>query len=179
MNADLQPIATAMQRVQGVLKRRPEMGPHDDAPATARWQGGVRVVTSGADGTQVTSDMPVELGGTGGQATPGWLFRASMASCAATCIVLQAAADGVALAALDVSVGSRSDTRGLLGMPDEAGLPVSAGPAELRMQVRIEAPGVAAQRLRALVNDAMRCSPVPTAVQRATPLVLQIDIAGA
>jgi hypothetical protein len=56
---------------------------------------------------------------------------------------------------------------------------VSAGPAELHVQVRIDAPGVAAQRLRTLVNDAMRCSPVPTAVQRATPLVLQIDIAGA
>jgi uncharacterized OsmC-like protein len=179
MNADLQPIATAVQRVQSVLKRRPEKGPHDDASATARWQGGVRVVTSGVDGALVISDMPVELGGTGGQATPGWLFRAGFASCAATCIVLQAAAEGVALAALDVSVGSRSDTRGLLGIPDEAGRPVSAGPAELQVQVRIDAPGVAAERLRALVDEAMRCSPVPTAVRQATPMVLQLDIASA
>ena len=179
MTADLQPIATAVQRVQSVLGRRPEKGLHDDAAATARWQGGVRMVTSHADGTQVVTDMPAELGGTGDQATPGWLFRASLASCAATCILLAAATEGLALGALDVSVGSRSDTRGLLGMSDEAGRPVSAGPVELHIHVRIDAPGVAADRLRALVEGAMLCSPGPTVVQQATPLPLRLDIAGA
>ena len=64
-------------------------------------------------------------------------------------------------------------------MSDEAGRPVSAGPVELRLHVRIDAPGVAADRLRALVEGAMRCSPVPTMVQQATPLALRLDIAGA
>lgn len=179
MTASLQPIATAVQRVQSVLKRRPEAAVHDDAPATARWQGGVRVVTSHADGAQVITDMPAELGGSGDQVTPGWLFRAGLASCATTSIVLAAAADGIALAALDVAVGSRSDVRGLLGMHDEAGRPVDAGPADLHLQVRIDAPGVAPDRLRALVEGAVRCSPVPSLVQQVTPLALRLDIAGA
>jgi uncharacterized OsmC-like protein len=179
MTASLQPIATAVQRVQGVFKRRPEAAVHDDTPATARWQGGTRVVTSHADGTQLLTDMPVELGGSGDQVTPGWLFRAGLASCATTSIVLAAAAEGIELAALDVSVGSRSDARGLLGMRDDAGQPVDAGPADLHLQVRIDAPGVAPALLRALVEGAVRCSPVPSLVRQATPLALRLDIAGA
>lgn len=179
MTASLQAIAIAVQRVQGVLKRRPEAALHDDTPAKARWQGGTRVVTTGADGAQVLTDMPSELGGSGDQVTPGWLFRAGLASCATTSIVLAAAAEGIALAALDVSVGSRSDVRGLLGMRDQAGQAVDAGPADLYLQVRIDAPGVAPDRLRALVEGAVRCSPVPSLVQQFTPLALQLDIAGA
>jgi hypothetical protein len=38
---------------------------------------------------------------------------------------------------------------------------------------------VAPDRLRALVEGAVRCSPVPSLVQQATPLALQLDIAGA
>lgn len=178
MTAPLQPIAIAVQRVQSVLKRRPEAAVHEDTPATARWHGGTRVVTSGADGAQLLTDMPVELGGSGDQVTPGWLFRAGLASCATTSIVLAAAAEGIPLAALDISVGSRSDVRGLLGMRDEAGEPVDAGPADLHLQVRIDAPGVDPHRLRALVEQAVRCSPVPSLVQQVTPLALQLDIAG-
>lgn len=179
MTDSLRPIAIAVQRVQGVLQRRPETAVHDDAPATARWQGGARVVTTGAHGAQLLTDLPTELGGSGDQVTPGWLFRAGLASCATTSIVLAAAAEGIALAALDVRVGSRSDVRGLLGMRDEAGQPVEAGPADLHLQVLIDAPGVAPARLRALVEGAVRCSPVPCLVQQATPLALRLDIAGA
>ena len=177
MNTTLQPVGTAVQRVRSVLKRRPEAAVHADAPATARWQGGTRVVTSHADGAHVLTDMPAELGGSGDQVTPGWLFRAGLASCATTSIVLAAAAEGIELALLEVRVGSRSDVRGLLGMHDEAGQPVDAGPTDLHLQVRIDAPGVAPDRLRALVEGAVRCSPVPSLVQQATALALRLDIA--
>jgi len=176
MTASLQPIATAVQRVQGVLKRRPELGMHDDAPATSRWQGGARVVTCHDDGAQFLSDMPTELGGSGDQVTPGWFFRAGLAACATTSIVLLAAAEGAELAALEVRVGSRSDSRGLLGVSDEDGQPVYAGPSDLRLEVRVAAPGASAARLRELVERAIRCSPVPNMVQRATPLALRLDI---
>jgi hypothetical protein len=33
--------------------------------------------------------------------TPGWLFRAGFASCAATCIAMGAAAQGIELASLE------------------------------------------------------------------------------
>src|SRR5438552_3676240 len=95
-------IAAAMQRVEEVLRRRPDAGLHDDAPATARWQGGTRIVASHANGTQMQTDMPDELGGSGERVTPGWLFRAGVASCAATRIAMAAAAEGVALDTLEV-----------------------------------------------------------------------------
>jgi uncharacterized OsmC-like protein len=179
MTASLQPVATAVQRVRSVFRRRPEAAVHDDAPATARWQGGTRVVTSHAAGAQMLTDMPAELGGTGDQVTPGWLFRAGLASCATTSIVLAAAAERIELATLEVWVGSRSDARGLLGMNDDAGQPVYAGPSDMQLQVRIDAPGVAQDRVRALVEGAVGCSPVPCLVRQATALGLQLDIVGA
>ena len=105
-------LAQALQRAQSVLRRRPEMGLHDDAPATARWQHGTRTVASHANGMQMTTDMPGELGGSGDQVTPGWLFRAGLASCAATSIAMAAAAQQIELTSLEVRATSRSDARG-------------------------------------------------------------------
>jgi len=68
------------------LPARPGLLP--DRPATARWERGTRVVASHANGAQMATDMPNELGGTGDGVTPGWLFRAGLASCAATSIAL-------------------------------------------------------------------------------------------
>ena len=178
MTASHHTIATAVQRVQGVLKRRPEMGLHADAPATARWQGGTRVVASHDNGAQVLTDMPVELGGSGDQVTPGWLFRAGLAACAATSIVLMAAAEDIELEALEVRAGSHSDTRGLLAVADADGQAVYAGPSDLHLQVKILAPGVGADALRALVERAIACSPVPCMVGQANPLALHIDTSG-
>ena len=178
MNVTLQTIATAMQRVQAAFKRRPEAGLHDDPPALSRWLGGTRVVTSHADGMQWLTDMPPELAGSGDQVTPGWLFRAGLAACATTSIVLTAAADGVELTALDVQAGSRSDVRGLLGMNDETGQPVHAGPLEVHLKVRIVAPTATPAQLRALVERAIGCSPIPSMVGHPTPLTLQFDMAG-
>ncbi len=122
------------------------------------------------------TDIPAELGGSGDLITPGWLFRAGLASCAATSIALTAAARGIDLSALEVNVRSRSDTRGLLGMADASGATVPAGPSDVRMSVRIAATGAAPERLRALVEEGCRCSPIPNAVQRATPLALHVDV---
>jgi uncharacterized OsmC-like protein len=172
-NAD---IAAAIRRVETVLQRRPDAGLHDDAPATARWAGGTRVIASHSNGTQVPTDMPAELGGTGERVTPGWLFRAGLASCAATSIAMSAARKGIALETLELRVDSRSDARGLLGMADAEGRPVPAGPMGLRLHVRIVAPGVHARLLRALVEEGLRCSPIPCAAQAALPLELDIDV---
>jgi uncharacterized OsmC-like protein len=172
----LQNVAAALERMQAVLQRRPGAGLHDDAPAIARWQSGLRCVASHGNGTQIATDMPAELGGSGEQITPGWLFRAGLASCAATSIALAAAAAGITLAALEVRAASRSDTRGLLGMADADGAPVYGGPGEMQLIVTISAPGLAPERLRALVEDGVRRSPIPNAVQQATPLALRIDV---
>lgn len=171
-----QHLAAAIERVHTLLKRRPDSGVHDDAPATARWQSGTRVVASHANGTQIASDMPTEFGGTGDHVTPGWLFRAGLASCAATSIVMAAATEGIELSTLEVRASSRSDSRGLLGMAGADGQPVFAGPGDLQLQVTVAAPGVPAERLRALVEAGVGRSPIPNAVQQATPFALLIDV---
>jgi uncharacterized OsmC-like protein len=172
-----QDIAAAMERVEAVLRRRPDHGLHDDGPATARWQGGTRIIASHPNGAQMPTDMPTELGGTGDQVSPGWLFRAGLASCLSTCIAMNAAAQGIALATLEVVAGSRSDTRGLLGMTDTAGSPVTAASQDVSLHVSLTAPGVASQRLRDLVDYSYRHSPVPSALLAATPIALHIDVA--
>lgn len=172
-----QDIAAALQRVEAVLIRRPGAGVHDDSPAAARWQGGTRVVASHANGTEVATDMPGEFGGTGDLITPGWLFRAGLASCTATSIAMAAAAQGIELSALEVRASSRTDSRGMLGMAGADGQPVCAAPLDLQLHVRIAARGVAPDRLRALAQEGCRRSPVPSAAQNALPLALHIDVA--
>ena len=169
-------IAAALQRVESVLRRRPEVGISDDAPAAAHWDGGLCVVTRHGSGLQVVTDMPGELGGGGNQPTPGWLLRAALASCAATRIAMAAAAAGIALRSLEARAESRSDARGLLGMADSDGTPVPAGPSDVKLLIRICAPGVAADRLHALVQRSARGSPVGCAVEEAVAVALHIEI---
>ena len=171
-------VAQAMRRVEAVLKRRPEAGSHDDSPAVSTWKAATQVIASHPNGTQVFSDMPGEFGGGGAHVTPGWLLRAGVASCTTTCIAMNAALQDIALDSLEVRVTSRSDSRGLLGMPGEDGTIVSAGPFDVRMQVSISAPGVPAQRLRELVEHSYACSPMGCAMKDPVPVELQIDIAG-
>jgi uncharacterized OsmC-like protein len=170
-------VADAMQRVEVVLRRRPDMGVHDDAPATACWRGSTRIVISHANGIEVTTDMPGELGGTGDQVTAGWLLRAGLAACTATRIAMGAAAAGIELSKLELRASSRSDTRGMLGMTEPDGTRISAGPRDVQLHVTIAAQGVPAAKLRTLVEESHRCSPVPCAIQEETPVGLHIEVA--
>ena len=173
----MQDLAAALQRVEKVLQRRPDMGLHDDAPATARWQSGTRVVSSHANGTQVVTDMPTELGGTGDRVTPGWLLRAGLA-------VLRHDAH-------------RDDCRGRGHRADYArspghaaaptrvacwawwtpmALPCAPGRATCSCTSGFLRPGFRAERLRALVKESCRCSPIPAALQNAVPITLRIEV---
>lgn len=173
----MQDIAAALERAESVYRRRPQAGLHDDAPAQASWVAGTRVIADHANGTQVQTDMPSEFGGSGDQVSPGWLFRAGIASCLATCIAMDAARKGVQLRSLDVRVASRSDSRGLLGIDDGDGSSVYPGPSDMRLDVRIGAADATEGQLRELVEDSLRRSPIPTAVRNATPLALTVDSA--
>lgn len=170
-----QTIAEALLRARDVFERRPAAGQHEDAPASAHWHGGTRVQVGHDNGTQVATDMPGEFGGGGAEVSPGWLFRAGLAACASTSIVMDASLQGIPLTLLDVKVQSWSDARGMLGMLAADGQPVHAGPGEVRMTVRIAAEGVSAKRLRALVQGALGHSPIPSALRTATPLGLEIE----
>jgi organic hydroperoxide reductase OsmC/OhrA len=127
----------------------------------------------------MVTDMPSELGGSGDQVTPGWLFRAGLASCLATRIAMGAATAGIELTLLEVLAGSRSDARGLFGMADGSGEPVGAGPRDVQLLVRIAAPGVSAEKLQTLVEESNRCSPISAAVRDVVPVALRIEVEAA
>jgi uncharacterized OsmC-like protein len=172
----LQQIETAVKRVIAAFQRRPDIGVHVDPPAVARWNSGTRITVRHTDGMEVVTDMPVELGGTGDLVTPGWLFRAGVASCAATSITLAVASAGIDLTTLEVHVGSRSDARGLLGMLESNGEPVYAGPFDVEMHVTIAANGATPMAIESLVTDCLKHSPVPNALTTATPFALHVKV---
>ena len=172
----LHDVGVAVKRVMAALQRRPEIGIHVDAPALARWESGTRVVTRSTNGMEVATDMPRELGGTGEQVTPGWLFRAGVASCAATSITIAAASAGIDLTALEVQVGSRSDARGLLGMSEPNEKPVYAGPFDVELHVTVAANGSTPDALKILVERCLSHSPVPCALLTATPFKLHVNV---
>lgn len=172
----LQSIGAAAKRVRAVFQRRPEVGISEDSPAKARWESGTRMLIRNTNGIEVATDMPVELGGSGDQVTPGWLFRAGIASCAATSITLAAATQDIELTALEVYVASRSDARGLLGMSESNGEPVYAGPFDVELRVTVAANGTTPLELKTLIESCLSHSPVPSALVTATPFSLRINV---
>ncbi len=169
-------LASALQRAETVLRRRPALGLHEDAPGTARWVGGTRVVASHLNGTEVQTDLSPEVGGSGDRVSPGWLLRAAIASCLATRIAMEAAAQGIELDAIEVVAKSRSDTRGLLGMTDEQGAAIPAAPRDLQVFIRVVAQSVAPERVHALIARAQGSSPVSGALAHAVPLDLHVEV---
>jgi uncharacterized OsmC-like protein len=171
----MQDVAAAVRRIKDVLERRPSAGLHDDPRATVRWIQGLRMEASNANGKKMLTDMPPEVGGSGDQVTPGWMFRSGIASCTATVIAMTAAEEGIELTLLEVSVSSRSDARGMFGITDESGAMVFAGPGDMQMHVRIGANGATPQMLRDLVAQGVRCSPMFNAVGTATPIAVHVE----
>jgi uncharacterized OsmC-like protein len=171
-------IVSALQRVRAVFARHPQAALHADEPAIARWEQGLRVVSRHANGSQVATDLPRELGGQGDEVTPGWLLRAALASCLASRIAMEAAARDIRITRLEVTAASESDARGLFGMSDAGGERIPAEPRAVQLRVRIAAASAAAETLRAMIEESHRCSPVECTVERSVPVRLEIDIEG-
>lgn len=174
---DREHIATSLERVASVLRRKPQAGVMDDSAATARWGAGLRTQVRSDTGCSVATDMPTELGGEAGAMSPGWLLRAGLAACSATRIAMAAAAEGIALQTLEVRATSRSDARGLLDIPEPDGSAVPSGPFDVALHVRIGAAGVPEERLRTLVASTAACSPVTGALERPVPVAMHVDVA--
>lgn len=168
-------VATALKRAQAIYERRPGAGLHADSPAVARWQQGLRVVTSHPSGRAVVSDMPAEWGGGGAEITPGWYARAGTAACAATCIAIAAELRGVVLTRLEVTVESRSDARGALGMYEADGRAVEAAASGFRLRVALSGAADGAV-LEALARDGCRCSPIGGSLACANDIELRVEI---
>ena len=127
---------------------------------------------SGTDGETVLTDMPLAMGGTASAPAPGWLLRASIASCTATTIAMRAARLGVNLTTLEVTVESSSDNRGLLGLDDK----ISAGLSPIAVRVRVGAHGVHADQLRALAEWGDHHSPIACTARSSPDYSLEVQV---
>jgi uncharacterized OsmC-like protein len=152
------------------LGEHPEEGRYTDSTATAVLEGPLRVRIEGPDGYSTVTDMPSSVGGGDSAPSPGWVFRAALASCEATLIAMRAAQAGVDLSRLEVRVDSESDDRGILGMSDD----VPAGPLTVRVRVSLTATRPS-DEIRSLVEDATARCPVHDAVVRAVPIAVEVE----
>ena len=168
----MEAVRTALVRAMEYLGAHPEEARYTDPTAKATLEGGLVVRIEGPGGEAVVTDMPTSVGGDGSAPSPGWLFRASVAGCVATLIAMRAAHLGVQLSALDVTVDSESDDRGILGMDPS----IPAGPLSMRISVRAEGPDEAS--VGEIVEWAVEHCPVSDAVRRAVPVSVQTAAGG-
>jgi uncharacterized OsmC-like protein len=166
-------IRESIENAVRYLAEHPDKARYTDSFARAKLGEALRVEVEGPGGLRLTTDMPAGIGGREEEPSPGWLYRASLASCVATTIGMEAAREGVTLRSLEVEVDSESDDRGILGM-DEA---VPAGPLSTRIRVRASADGVDQGRLREVLDRGAGRCPVCDATKRAVDVSLEIETA--
>lgn len=164
-------VRESIEKAVQYLSQNPADARSTDSRATARLGEALRVEVEGPNGETTVTDMVGGVGGQGEHPSPGWLFRAAIASCVASTIGMEAAREGIELSSLEVEVDSESDDRGILGI-DES---VPAGPLSTRIQVRAKAAGVDDGRLREILEvGAARC-PVCDATKRAVDVSLELQ----
>ena len=158
-------IAEAVQQASAYLTEHPDEARYRDSQARATVESGLRVTVAGPAGEGLTTDMPKSIGGSASTPSPGWYLRAAAASCVASLVVIRAAAIGIALEAVRVTVDSESDDRGILGL-DPA---IDAGALSMKIDVEIGAPGRTYEEIEELARWAVRHCPVTDSVSRAVP----------
>jgi uncharacterized OsmC-like protein len=166
-------IREALERLRAQIAAQPERARAKPGPTTARMVDGLRCEVRGPNGEAVRTDMAPAMGGGASAPAPGWLMRASLASCTATCIAMRAATQGIELTQLEVTVESEADQRGMLGMDEH----IPAGPSAFVARVRIGAAGVPANELRALAEWADRHSPVASTARASPRYSLEVEVA--
>jgi uncharacterized OsmC-like protein len=168
-------IKAALQNAVAYLTEHPDEARYTDSLATAVIEDGLKSRVRGPSGEEAVTDMPKSVGGGGSAGSPGWLFRAALASCVATLVAMRAAEEGIELKRLEVNVDSESDDRGILGM--DASVP--AGPLSTRIQISLATDGransVTAERLRAIAEEAEARCPVSETLRRAVPTTFEIE----
>ena len=162
----------AMERLGAAIAADKSKARAKNVPVTARLVDGLQCELTGPKNERYVTDMPRAMGGGGTAPNPGWFLRAAAASCTASVIGMRAAKLGIALKALEVTVDTDSDLRGILGLDEQ----VSAGQSALRMTVRIAAPGASPETLRELVEWGEAHSPVSCTLKQAPACSLEVEI---
>lgn len=164
-------IKDSIENAVRYLTDNPGEARYTDSAAKASLYESLRVNVEGPNGESLMTDMPGAVGGRGEHPSPGWLFRAAIASCVASTIGMEAAREGIQLSSLEVEVDSESDDRGILGMDDS----VPAGPLSTRIRVRAKASGVDQARLNEILETGAARCPVCDATKRAVDVSLDIE----
>jgi len=166
-------VREAIENAVRYLSEHPDEARYTDSFARATLGEALRVEVEGPNGLRLVTDMPAGIGGQEEEPSPGWLYRAAIASCVASTIGMEAAREGVILRSLQVEVDSESDDRGILGM-DEA---VPAGQLSTRVRVRAAADRVEEGPLRELLERGAGRCPSLDATRRAVDVSLEIETA--
>lgn len=163
-------LSDAIQNASAYLTEHPDEARYRDSHARARLGADLAVDITGPGGERLTTDMPRGIGGGAAAPSPGWYFRAAAAACVASLIGIRAAATGLALepGAVEVTVDSESDDRGILGL-DES-IPAGA----LSLKVVASAAGVDRAAFEAVVRWAVDHCPVTDTARRAVPIELEV-----
>lgn len=163
-------IADAVASASAYLTEHPGEARYRDSQATAKLEHGLVVSITGPGGESARADMPTGIGGTASVPSPGWLLRAATASCVVALIGIRAAATGVTLEHVEVTVDSESDDRGILGLDPE----VPAGALSMRVAANVRARSLDAEATAGLIRWAVDHCPVLDTVRRAVPIELTI-----
>ncbi len=164
-------VAGSIEKAVRYLTEHPDEARYTDSSARATLGDSLRVEVDGPTGESTVTDMPAAVGGRGENPSPGWLFRAAMASCVASTVAMEVAREGLSLVSLEVEVDSESDDRGMLGI-DES---IPAGPLSTRIRIRASGEGSQQERFREVIErGAARC-PVCDATKRAVDVSLEIE----
>lgn len=165
-------IRTALQGAIAYLTEHPEEAKATDSVATATIEEGLRCRVQGPDGAEIYTDMVTSVGGENSAPSPGWMLRAATASCVATLIAMKAALDEVELGNIEVTVDSKSDDLGILGIDD--GVP--AGPLSVSVRVRVDSNDTDPEELKQLVSWAHDHCPLCDLTKREVPINLETEI---
>ena len=165
-------IGDAVAKAGAYLTEHPDEARYRDSVAVARLGENLHVDVIGAGGEAIATDMPRAIGGEANVPSPGWLLRAAAASCVASLIGIRAATLGVELApsAVEVTVDSVSDDRGILGLDDD----IAAGALSLKVVVRIGGTSLGEDARTALARWALDHCPVTDSIARPVPIELEV-----
>jgi uncharacterized OsmC-like protein len=163
-------IANAVASASAYLTEHPEEARYRDSQATAKLEHGLVVSITGPGGEAARTDMPTGIGGTASVPSPGWLFRAATASCVAALVGIRAAATGVTLDHVEITVDSESDDRGILGLDPD----IPAGALSMRVAANVRARGLTGEATEELIRWAVDHCPVLDTVRRAVPIDVSI-----
>jgi uncharacterized OsmC-like protein len=165
-----QPVREALERAQRLFRDRPSVA-RKSVPATAVWHDGLACEISGPEGQKVLTDMPKPMGGGDAGPSPGWLLRASLASCTATAIAMRATMLGVDLRELEVTVHADTDMRAAVGI-DGTSLALSG----MRMAVKIIADNALEGQLREIVEWAASQSTVSATLREGRTVSPEVTV---